>query len=131
MKLSTIMTIKSLSALVLGTILLATPNFILNLVGIDGSLSSAIFGRTFGAVVLGICCLTWFARNSEDSVARRAIVLTLVVYDAAEFILLMVLQLTGVTNLFGWIYIAMYLFFAASFGYFVIPRKEPSISLHP
>ncbi len=130
MKLSNLMAIKAVSALITGVIVLAVPDLIAQLVGLTGNESSAIYGRLFGAAVIGICCLTWFSRNCEDSVARRVIILDLFIYDLIAFISLITLQLVGMMNAFGWIFVVIYLFFALSFGYFLLPYGKVYLSPH-
>jgi hypothetical protein len=73
---------------------------------------------------MGIFILTWFARNVAEAVARRAIVLSLFVYDAIAFIAMLLIQLSGGMNLLGWGVVAIYLFFAVGFGYFLLPQKN-------
>jgi hypothetical protein len=68
--------------------------------------------------------LTWFARKAEESVARRAIVLDLFVYDAIAFVAVLLIQLSGGLNLLGWGIVAIYLFFTLGFGYFLLPQKK-------
>lgn len=124
MKLSTLLIIKAVSAILIGGILLIIPGLFLSLVGVADSQGAAIYGRLYGAACIGIFLLAWFARNAEDSVARRAIILDLCVYDAIGFIATLAVLLSGGVNVFGWLFAAFYLFFAITFGYFLIPQKK-------
>jgi len=68
--------------------------------------------------------LTWFARGAEASVARRAIILNLFVYDAIALVVTLIFVLTGRLNPLGWGIVAVYLFFTIGYGYFLLPQKK-------
>jgi hypothetical protein len=74
--------------------------------------------------------LTWFARAAEKSIARKAIILHLFVYDAIALIVTLIIQLTGGLNILGWGIVFVYLFFTVGFGYLLIQEgkntKQPS-----
>ena len=102
MKFKTLMIIKSLVCLVFGPIMLFLPGPLLNLIGSSFGPGAAITSREYGAALLGTFILTWFARNAVESVARRAIILSLFVYDAIALIAMLFIQLSGGMNWLGW-----------------------------
>jgi len=57
---------------------------------------------------MGNLMLTWFARGAEASVARRAIILHLFVYDAIALVVTLIFVLTGSLNPLGWGIVAVY-----------------------
>ena len=57
---------------------------------------------------------------------QRAIVWDLFVYDAIAFVAMLLIQLSGGFNLLGWGIVAIYLFFALGFGYFLLPERRPT-----
>jgi len=124
MKLQTLMVIKAAVCVVFGPILLFWPDPLLTLLGSSFGPGAAITAREYGAALMGNFVLTWFARNAEESVARRAIVLDLFVYDAIAFFAMLLIQLSGGLNLLGWCIVAIYLFFGIGFGYFLLPRHR-------
>ena len=124
MKFKTLMVIKAVVCLGFGPLLLFFPGPLLTLLGSSFGPGAAITAREYGAALLGNFMLTWFARNAQESVARRAIVLNLFVYDAIAFVAMLLIQLSGGMNLLGWGIIAIYLFFAIGFGYFLLPQKK-------
>jgi len=124
MKLKTLMVIKAVVCVAFGPILLFLPGPLLTLLGSSFGPGAAVTAREYGAALLGNFVLTWFARNAEESVARRAIVLDLFVYDAIAFVALLLIQLSGGLNLLGWCIVAIYLFFALGYGYFLLPRQR-------
>jgi hypothetical protein len=129
MKFKTLMIIKSLVCLAFGPLLLLVPGPLLTLLGSSFGPGAAITSREYGAALLGTFILTWFARNAIESVARRAIILNLFVYDAIAFIAMLLIQLSGGMNLLGWGIVVIYLFFALGFGYFLLPQKK--VECHP
>lgn len=68
--------------------------------------------------------LTWIARNAEASLARRAIIWDLFVYDAVAFVAILLIQLSGEMNLLGRGIVAIYIFFASAFGSFLLPERK-------
>jgi len=124
MKFKTLMIIKAVVCLGFGPLLLFVPGPLLTLLGSSFGPGAAITAREYGAALLGNLMLTWFARNAEISVARRAIVLDLFVYDAIAFVAVLLIQLSGGLNLLGWGIVAIYLFFTLGFGYFLLPQKK-------
>ncbi len=124
MGLKTLMIIKAVVCLVFGLLLLFVPGPLLVMLGSSYGPGAAITAREYGAALMGVLMLTWFARNAEDSVARRAIIINLFVYDAVAFIAMLILQLSGVMNVLGWGVVFIYLFFAVTFGYYMLPQKK-------
>jgi hypothetical protein len=124
MRFKTLMIIKAVVCLGFGPLLLFLPGPLLTLLGSSYGPGAAITAREYGASLLGNLCLAWFASNAEESVARRAIILDLFVYDAIAFVAMLLIQLSGGFNLLGWSIVAIYLFFALGFGYFLLPHKK-------
>ena len=124
MSFRTLMIIKAIVCLGFGPVLLFFPGQFLGLLGMTFCSGAALTAREYGAALVGNLMLTWFARNAEHSVARRAIILHLFVYDFIALIATLIIQLTGGLNLLGWGIVAVYLFFTIGFGCLLIPRKK-------
>lgn len=124
MNFKTLMIIKAVICLGFGPILLFFPGQLLNLLGLSFCLGAAFTAREYGAALIGNLMLTWFARSAEASIARRAIILHLFVYDAIALIVTLIFVLTGSLNPLGWGIVAVYLFFTIGYGYFLIPQKK-------
>jgi hypothetical protein len=118
MKFKTLMTIKAIVCLGFGPLLLFFPAWLLGLLGMEFSSGAALTSREYGAAMIGILLMTWLARNAEESLARRAIVWNLYVYDAIGLAATLIFLLKGMMNPLGWGIAAVYLFFTAGFGYF-------------
>ena len=130
MKLKTLLIIKAAVCLCLGLPILFVPNFIYSIFGATLAAGGVFAAREYAASMLGNLMLTWFARNSQESDARWAMILALCVYDAVGFIVTLLAILSGALNSLGWLIVLLYLFFAVGFGYFLIPRKTPATEVN-
>ena len=124
MKFKTLMVIKAVVCVGFGPLLLFWPGPLLTLLGSSFGPGAAITAREYGAALLGNFMLTWFARNADESVARRAIIWDLFVYDAVALVAILLIQLSGGMNLLGWGVVAIYFFFAVGFGSFLLPGRR-------
>ena len=124
MKLKTLMIIKAIVCLCLGIPILIVPNFIYSIFGASLTLGGVFAAREYGASMMGNLMLTWFARNSQESEARWAIILALFVYDAFGFFVTLLAIISGTLNPLAWLIVALYLFLALGFGYFLIPKRK-------
>jgi hypothetical protein len=125
MKLKTLLIIKAFVCLCLGIPILLVPNFIYSIFGATLTAGGVFAAREYGASMMGILLLTWFARNSQESDARWAIILALFVYDAIGVIVTLVAILSSAVNPLAWLVVALYLFLALGFGYFLLPKRKP------
>jgi glucan phosphoethanolaminetransferase (alkaline phosphatase superfamily) len=126
MKLKTLMIIKAIVCLCLGVPILLVPNFIYSIFGASLALGGVYAAREYGASMMGNLMLTWFARNSQESEARWAIILALFVYDTIGFVVSLIAIISGALNSLAWLVVALYLFLALGFGYFLIPKSKPA-----
>ncbi len=124
MKFKTLMIIKAVVCLGFGPVLLFFPGQLLNLLGASFGSGASLTAREYGASLIGNLLLTWLARKAEDSLARRAIIWDLFIYDAIALIVTLVIQLSGGLNALGWAIVFVYLFFTVGFGYFLIPQTN-------
>jgi hypothetical protein len=125
MKLKTLMIIKAIVCLCLGIPILIIPNFIYSIFGASLTVGGVFAAREYGASMMGNLMLTWFARNSQESEARWAIILALFVYDAFGFFVTLLAIISGALNPLAWMIVVLYLFLALGFGYFLIPKRKP------
>ena len=126
MKLNTLMIIKAVVCLTLGILLLLAPGFTYSIFGTSLNDGGTFAAREYGSALIGTLLLTWFARNAAESQARRAIILDLFIYDAIACVVTLIAQLSGLFNLLGWFIFAIYLFFAAGYGYFWFAQPAPA-----
>jgi hypothetical protein len=126
MKLKTLLIIKAIVCLCLGIPILIVPNFIYSIFGASLTVGGVFAAREYGASMMGNLMLTWFARNSQESEARWAIILALFVYDAFGFFVTLLAIISGALNSLAWLIVVLYLFLALGFGYFLIPKIKPT-----
>jgi hypothetical protein len=124
MKLKTLMIIKAIVCLGFGPLLLFFPGWLLNLLGTTYGPGAALTAREYGATLIGNMLLTWFARNAGKSIARKAIIIHLFVYDAIALIATLAIQLSGGLNTLGWSIVFVYFFFTVGFGYFLVQENK-------
>ena len=124
MKLKTLLIIKAIVCLCLGLPILMVPNFVYSIFGATLAAGGVFAAREYGASIMGNLMLSWFARNSQESEARWAIILALFVYDAVGFVVSLIAILSGGINSLGWMVVVLYLFLAIGFGYFLLPLRK-------
>ena len=120
MKFKSLMIIKAVVCLGFGPLLLFLPAQLLHLLGTTYGPGAALTAREYGAALIGNLMLTWFARNAERSIARKAIILHLFIYDGIALIFTLMIQLSGGLNILGWGIVFVYLFFTIGFGYLFV-----------
>jgi hypothetical protein len=124
MKFKSLMIIKAVVCLGFGPFLLFFPGPLLNLLGTSFGPGAALTAREYGASLIGNLFLTWLARKADDSIARRAIIWDLFIYDAIALVATLAIQLSGGLNVLGWGIVFVYFFFTIGFGYFLLPQKK-------
>jgi hypothetical protein len=120
-----LMIIKALVCLVFGVVLMAIPGELISLFGPILCTGGMFTAREYSASLFGNLFLTWIAKDSGESDARKAIIMALFVYDLIGFIVTFVLILIGILNALAWLIAFIYLFFTVGFGYFWIKPPEP------
>ena len=121
MRLGNLLTIVSVAAFAFGLGFLLLPEQVLGLFGVTLDTAGILFVRLLGAAIIGYGALDWFARNAEDSEARRAIVVAGFIWHLLGGVVLLLGQLSGVFNTLGWLNVGLLLLFALGFGYFLVP----------
>ncbi len=123
MTFKTLMVCKAAVCLGFGPLLLFVPAWLLGLLGLEYSTGAAFTAREYGAALVGNLLLTWLARNTAPGTARRAICWNLCIYDLTGLVATLAFLLSGALHPLGWGIAAVYLFFAAGFGRFLLPGK--------
>lgn len=125
MSFKNLMVIKALVCLTFGILMLAVPYQLLSVFGASLSDGGMFTAREYGAALFGNLFLCWFAKNAEESDARKAIIIALFVYDLIGFVATVITVVAGVLNPLGWFIVFIYLFFTIGFGYYL--AKPPVI----
>lgn len=127
MNFKTLMLIKAVVCLFFGILLLAIPVTLLSIFGATLDSGGIFTAREYGSSLFGNLFLCWFARNSAESDARKAIIIALFVYDLIAFVMTTFTVIAGVLNALGWLIVFTYMFFTIGFGYFLV--RPPSANI--
>jgi hypothetical protein len=84
-----------------------------------------LMARYFGVELIAVGLLCWFARNVTDALARRAIILAVLISDVIGVIVSVQGTLSGVMSAVGWSAVGLYLLFALGFGYMLMKQSSP------
>jgi hypothetical protein len=78
----------------------------------------------FGAMLVGIAIICYFASSATASVLRKKVMLCLGIADTIGFILALIAQFSGKFNGLGWILVLLWLLLAFFLLYFWYTEKE-------
>jgi len=124
MNLKTFMLVNTVIAGAFGLAFVIVPGDVVAHYGITADAGLRYVGQLFGACLVGIAVLTWFAKDAPESEARTAIVRALFVTDGLGFVVALMVQLNGVVNALGWSTVAIYLGLGLGWMYFL--RAKPT-----
>jgi hypothetical protein len=116
-----------LSAVVAGVFglgLVVVPGTVLATYGVTAGAAILYMGQVYGAALIGIAVLSWFAKDAAASEARTAIVRGLFVFNGVALVVSIVAQLDHVMNAVGWSAVAIYALFTLGWAYFL--RAKPA-----
>ena len=125
MRLSTLLVVAAAVAAVFGVGFVVASGPLLSTYGITLDKAGTLIAQLFGALLIGLAVLNWYARNLTDPEARRAVVFGNLAGDAVGFVVILIGQLAGIANALGWVNVAIYLLLALGFAYvqFMQPRN--------
>jgi len=124
----TLLIAKAAVCLGFGLLLLLVPVALLSLLGAELGAAGTFTAREYGAALIGALFLMWFAKDTQASDARRAILLYLLVYDAIGVGITVPAVLSGVLNWLGWGIVLVYVFFALGAGYVLGQERKPVVA---
>jgi hypothetical protein len=126
MKLRNLLVINGIVASIYGISFVLVPATVLSLYGVTQGTGERLMGQYFGAALIGIGLLTWFARNVADSEAQRAIILANLIYCTIGVIVSVQGTVAGVMSAVGWSAVGIYLFFSLGYAYFQFMKPSAS-----
>ncbi len=118
----TLLMIAAVIAIVFGVGFVVVPGSLLSVYGVTLDQAGTLIARLFGAALIGLAVLDWFARNVTDPEAQRAVVLANLVTDGLGFVVILIGQLAGVANDLNWSTVVIYLLLALGFGYVLVVK---------
>ena len=116
----TLFIVNSIVAILFGLGFVLIPSTVVDYYGVELSDAGLYVAQLLGAAFIGFAFLTWFAKDSRESSARRAILLAMLVSDAIGFVVALLMQIAdpAIVNSLGWLTVAIYLLLALGWGYF-------------
>ncbi len=118
MTVKTFFAIIAVLALVHGIGFVLVPEQVAASYGMPASASTILMGRLFGAALLGLGLIFWFARDGSSEFVRSVFIAT-IVGDTVGLIVVVMGTTAGTLNSMGWVAALIYLFGAAGSGYFL------------
>jgi hypothetical protein len=116
-KLNNLLVVAAVIGAVFGVAFVVASGPLLAIYGITLDKAGTLVAQLFGALLIGLAVLNWFARNVIDPDARQAVVLGNLVGDVVGFVVILLGQLAGIANGLGWSNVAIYLVLALGFAY--------------
>ena len=125
MKLNNLLVVAAVISAVFGVAFVVASGPLLAVYGITLDKAGTLVAQLFGALLIGLAVLNWFARNVTDPQARQAVVFGNLTGDVVGFVVILIGQLAGIANAIGWSSVAIYLLLALGFAYvqFMQPRS--------
>ncbi len=116
MKLNTFLKVHAVIALVFGLGFLFIPALILSFyTSVELNEAGVFMARLFASAILTYSAVLWFASDTPDSEAKRAIVKGFFFTMLIGFAVALHFQLTGPINALGWSTVALYAFLSACY----------------
>jgi hypothetical protein len=126
MNIRNLFTVSAIVAGLFGLAFVLVPGPLTELYDIELNDGGLYIGRLLGAAFLMFAVLTWQSRDAQDSTARQAIILALLVGFVVGFVVSLVGQFNNIVNALGWTTVAIYLLFSVAYGYFQFRKPETS-----
>jgi hypothetical protein len=126
MTIKTFFAIIAVLALVHGVGFVLVPEQVAASYGMATSASTVLMARLFGAALLGLGLIFWFARDGSLESVRGVFIAT-IIGNTVGLIVVVMGTTAGTLNSMGWVAALIYLFGAAGSGYFVMARS-PQLS---
>ena len=126
MTIKTFFAIIAVLALVHGIGFVLVPEQVAASYGMATSPSTVLMARLFGAALLGLGLIFWFARDASSESVRGVFIAT-IVGNTAGLIVVVMGTTAGTLNSMGWVAALIYLFGAAGSGYFMM-SSSPQLS---
>jgi hypothetical protein len=118
MKLSTLLVITAVVALIFGILFVLVPATVLSIYGVAQGPAEAMMAQYFGTSLIFAGLVAWLMRKVTDVSAQRAVVLGFLITDVLGVIISLIGTLSGTMNSVGWTVVVLYLLLAIGFASF-------------
>jgi hypothetical protein len=124
MKFTTLLTINSVLAVVCGIACVLMPSQLLASYNVSLAPMGLVIYQFWGAALVGLGMLTWFAKSIRESALQRKFALALFITNGLSCIMAVRGQLAG-TNNFGWSTVILFFLLTLGFATFMfIPSSR-------
>jgi len=121
--------LNSVIALLFGLGFLFVPNRALGLFGTETFVSTVLVSRLFGAAMLGLGLVLWFAKDVQEANVQKGMGIALLV--SAVTVLIVTLLGTFASNAVirtnGWAAMFIYVILGSGYGYLLFLKRESSL----
>ena len=120
--------LNSIVALLFGLGFLFFPARALGLFGTETFVSTILVSRLFGAAMLGLGLVLWFAKDARDASVQKGMGIALLVSAVTGLIvtLLGTFASNAVIRSNGWAVMIVYVVLGLGYGYLLFLKREPS-----
>lgn len=123
MKLKVLLTINAILAFTSGTACILMPAQLLAQYDVNLSPMGLVIYQFWGAALIGLGMLTWFARSITEVALQRRFALALFITNGLSVVMAVRGQFVG-ANAFGWFTVVLFLFLTLCFGAFLFTRQS-------
>jgi len=121
--------LNSVVAFLFGLGFLFVPTRALGLFGTETFVSTVLVSRLFGAAMLGLGLVLWFAKDVHEASVQKGLAIALLVTALTGLIVsgLGTFASHAVLRTNGWAMMVVYFVFGLGYGYLLFPKREPSL----
>jgi hypothetical protein len=123
MRLSTLLFIAGVIALLFGISFLLVPARVLPLYGVTPDPAVVLMGRFFGVALVQVGLILYLIRDVADPRAQRSVVLGSFIGSVAGLVVALTGQFWGLVNGLGWSSVAIYVLLLVGYGSFIFGRR--------
>ena len=109
MGLRTAFMVDTILGVLFGVGFVVVPGLVLSIFGVTYDHGTILVGQLFGAALIALTVIVWFAKDSSDSRLVRAVLMGLLAFDVIGVVVSVLAVLGGVMNALGWIVVAAFL----------------------
>jgi hypothetical protein len=119
--------INALVAVLLGLGFLAVPNMVLGQFGVDEYAATRLVSQFFGAAMVAIGLLLWFAKDVSEANLQKGMGIALLVGAVASLAISVAGVSAGILRANGWMAIIVYVVFGLAYSYLLFQKpKSPA-----
>jgi hypothetical protein len=122
MNAKTMLLVNAVVAALFGVALVLVPGTVATTYGVTMGAATLYMEQIYGAALIGIAVLCWFAKDAPPSETRAAIFTALFAFNVVALVVSIMGQLNHVMNAVGWSALVIYGFFTLGWAYFLFAK---------